>query len=481
MTTKSFTTVVEQLRKLAAAQADRDCPDHDLLQRFVHHQDSAAFTALVERHGPMVVGVCRRALGHRQDAEDVCQATFLVLARKAATIRQGTALAGWLHKIACCVAANLTRERARRRRREHAHAPRAAEEPAAQVSWREVQALLDEELERLPERYRAPLILCYLEGRTRDEAARQLGLSAGTLHGCLERGRHLLRLRLTQRGLTLSAALFATALGTEPAAAALPPALVVSSARAALVLAAGQPLPANAVPGPVCSLTEEVLKTMFLSKLKMKLAAGVVLCAALALAVGLFASTGAAQNPKKPVVQMLAETLAPAETDEDFIKRVSKDLRGTEPTPTEIHFFTTSKDLGKRQKLIDLFIQERQARHKGATEAAMLWLAVTREAHVPATVIEVMIKVPTLDSLQKQFYEELQAAKDRDDVARVTQAHLDRLVQFVKGHPKNEDAPQAALQIIRVYQSQGKEVEAGAWRDKLRKEYPDSAAARAVE
>src|SRR4051812_6147487 len=109
MATRSLHGVLQHLRKVAAAQSYRDCPDHDLLERFVKHTDDAAFTALVERHGPMVLGVCRRALADRADAEDVCQATFLVLARKAARIRKGTALGGWLHRVASCAAANWNR------------------------------------------------------------------------------------------------------------------------------------------------------------------------------------------------------------------------------------------------------------------------------------------------------------------------------------------------------------------------------------
>src|SRR5262249_12958250 len=163
-------------------------------------------------------GVCRRALRHAHDAEDACQATFLVLARKAASIRKKTSISSWLHGVAIRVAAGLKRERSRRRRHEQEAPTPAPTEAGAAGSWHEVQAVVDDELGRLPERYRTPLILCYLDGKTRDEAARQLGLTAGSLHGRLERGRQLLRQRLTRRGLTLSAALFATALdaGASP-------------------------------------------------------------------------------------------------------------------------------------------------------------------------------------------------------------------------------------------------------------------------
>ena len=190
---QSLNGALQYLRKVAAVQTCRASSDGDLLERFVGRNDEAAFTALIERHGPMVLGVCRRALPNLHDAEDACQAAFLVLARKAASVRKKTSIESWLHGVACRVAADLKRGHARRKSRERAVDAPAPKDPAAEVTWREVQAILDEELEQLPERLRAPLILCYLECRTRDEAAQQLGLSPTTLHGRLERGRDLLR------------------------------------------------------------------------------------------------------------------------------------------------------------------------------------------------------------------------------------------------------------------------------------------------
>src|SRR5262249_30290772 len=169
-------------------------------------KDEATFAVLVERHGPMVLGVCRRALGNAHDAEDACQATFLVLARQAASIRKATSLGSWLHGVARRVVANLKRERARRQRRERAAGPRARPAPRAEAGGRGVRAALDEELEGLPERLGGLLTLCSLEGLPRAAAAGGLGLTVGSLHGLLERGRRLLHDRLTRRGFTLSAA-----------------------------------------------------------------------------------------------------------------------------------------------------------------------------------------------------------------------------------------------------------------------------------
>jgi len=270
--------------------------------------------------------------------------------------------------VACRLAAKLKRDHARRKNRECGVAARPSRDPAVEVSWREAQAILDDELRRLPERYRAPLILCYLECLTRDEAAQRLGLSPGSLHGKLERARRMLRERLTRRGLALSAVMSAATFGECVAQAALSPTFVVSSTKAAMLLAAGQPLTESVVATEVIALTQEVLKSMFLSKLR--LGTVVVLCAGLfaALIGGSFTSLCIAQDAqlRTPILDRSESAFAPdkAESDADFIRRISKDLRGNDPTPAEVHFFVASQDAGKRQQLIDLFIQERQAKAK---------------------------------------------------------------------------------------------------------------------
>jgi RNA polymerase sigma factor (sigma-70 family) len=479
MSHQSLERVLRRLQTAAAVQANRRLPDGELLARFVESNDEAAFAVLVERHGPMVLGVCRRLLAGLHDAEDACQATFLVLARKAASVRRRTSLGSWLHGVARRVAINLKRDQARRRDREQGRTLPPPADPAAEVSWREAQAILDEELQRLPERYRPPLILCYLECLTRDEAARQLGLAPGTLHGRLQRGRDLLRRRLTQRGLALAGLMSATALGEGSALAAPASTFVVSSARAAALLAAGQSVPGNVVSARVLILTQEAMKRMFLTKCKM--VATAVLCAGALVALfgGVFAASGHAQDDRQVLGQWLGSQGAPnQESDEAFLRRMSKELRGNEPTPAEVHFFLASKDPGKRQRVIDLFIQERQARQKAESLKERLDLNEDRERLIFKVTVRMGVRgilldqPPTLESLQKQFYDELLAAKANGDVAQITQAYLDRLTQYVKDHPKNEDAPQAVRQIIQVYEAQGKQVEAGAWREKLQKEYP---------
>ena len=399
--TMSLQDTFGRLRMLAVVQTLSGLSDDQLLDRFLDSRDEAAFTVLIERHGPMVLAVCRRSLTSRADVEDACQATFLVLARKAGSLRKKQSLAGWIHRVVCRVVADLKRQAARRQYHEQCLQALSPADPASEETKQERLAILDEELGRLPEGYRTPLVLCYLERLTRDTAAARLGLSPGSLHGRLERGRDLLRRRLSQRGVALSAVLAGAALSEG---AALPPRMVIASAKAAAIVAAGQSL--TELVGPrALTLTREVLQTMVLAKLKLGTAA-VLGIALLALIGGTFPSRGEAQDPNpKPMASFTKN-----ESDEEFIRRISKDLRGTEPSPAEIHFFASTKDSSKRDKLIDLFIQERQT--KKVTEAK---------------------KARELDLYQKQtalaeraFKEFAQAEKDRVELTQKQAALADR-------------------------------------------------------
>jgi RNA polymerase sigma factor (sigma-70 family) len=210
--------VLQQVRWLAVEPGSNP-PDRELLQQFVARHDEAAFATLVRRHGGMVRDVCKSVLHHIQDAEDVCQAVFLVLARKAGSIRDPEALASWLHGVAYRLACKARAAAARRRDRER-HVSRPLPAVMDEMTWRDLRRILHEELQRLPEKYRLPTLLCCLEGRTRDEAARQLGWSFGVLKGTLDRGRDLLRQRLGRRGVALSAPLLAATLAPKVADAA---------------------------------------------------------------------------------------------------------------------------------------------------------------------------------------------------------------------------------------------------------------------
>ncbi len=251
--------VLGQIGRLVGPRQTQELPDQELLARFVRDREEKAFAALMERHGPMVLGVCQRILGNPHDAEDACQAVFLVLARKAASVRKAGSLGSWLHGVALRVARKLRSSRARRHARETAAAARQpAASPPADLTWREVLQVLDEEVSRLPEGYRAAVVLCHLEGRTQDEAARELGWTLGALRGRLERGREKLRARLLRRGITAAATLTAATLAPGLCSAAVPPTLVVATLNASGAMAVGQALPA-AIPGTVASLTRDVL------------------------------------------------------------------------------------------------------------------------------------------------------------------------------------------------------------------------------
>jgi RNA polymerase sigma factor (sigma-70 family) len=197
-----------------------ELPDEDLLDQFLTGEPLDAqesFRAIVERHGPMVLGICRYVLNQDQDAEDAFQATFLVLARKATTIRNPRVLSGWLHEIAYRIAIKARAGTVRRRnveRESMAILPPgiAPDDQSEQAAWSELRPVLHEEVNRLPEKYRIPVILSYLEGKTNEEVAEQLRWPVGTVKGRLSRARDLLRSRLTQRGLALSAAFLMTAL-----------------------------------------------------------------------------------------------------------------------------------------------------------------------------------------------------------------------------------------------------------------------------
>jgi RNA polymerase sigma factor (sigma-70 family) len=205
MTTAQATIVLKHLRRLSGPRTAAPSADAELLERFRTSHDEAAFAELVKRHGPMVLGVCRSVLRHAQDAEDAFQATFLALARRADSVRRPEALAGFLYEVAYRAAIKAKANTARRRAREQEALPMAAAEKVLDMTLRDLQRVLHEELRRLPEKYRLPLVLCYLEGRSHQEAAEQLGLSRTAFRGRLDRGREHLRRRLERRGIAPSA------------------------------------------------------------------------------------------------------------------------------------------------------------------------------------------------------------------------------------------------------------------------------------
>ncbi len=254
--------------------------DGQLLQRYVAQADETAFTALFTRHAPMVLGVCRRVLHQEQDAEDAFQATFLLLARKAASIRKRESVGSWLYGVARRVAMKARKRVTKEQNREKRAGPEKSTGPGLEAACRELQALLDDALASLPAKYRAAIVLCYLEGRTVNEAARELGCPRGTVASRLAQGRKLLRDRLARRGLALSVGALTTFLLTSTAPAAVPRVLLQPALQAAFAYAAGKTA-AAASSTRVAVLVQGVSRTMLWSKAKTVL----ILVMALGLAV----------------------------------------------------------------------------------------------------------------------------------------------------------------------------------------------------
>jgi len=207
--------LIEHLRHSAAKSTTEQMSDVRLIQRFAADRDEAAFEVLVQRYGPMVFGVCLRVLGNAHDAEDAFQATFLVLAKKARSLARQELVGNWLWGVAYRTAKRAQADAARWHARERQVRVAMEADPVDEVMYRELRSVLDEEIKGLPTKYRQPFVLCYLEGKTNEEAARKLGCPTGTVFTRLAQARELLRSRLTRRGVKLSSATLAAALTRE--------------------------------------------------------------------------------------------------------------------------------------------------------------------------------------------------------------------------------------------------------------------------
>lgn len=307
--------VMDQLRGLALRQ---DCAPSDgqLLEAFVARRDAASFEALVRRHAAMVLGVCLRVVGNADDADDAFQATFLVLVRKAASIVPREQVGNWLYGVAYRTALKARSLAGRRRLLERPMTelpqPQATPDDRAELlEW------LDRELERLPAKYRLPIVLCDLECRTRRDAARQLGLPTGTLSGRLTTAHRILAKRLARRGLSVTGAALAAALAGQATAGA-PNDIISSTINAAALFAAGSTAAAGIVPGKAAALAEGVLKTMLLTKLKLATA---VLASVVVIGAGVLAYDGPGANPgQSPREAPAKDSPKPAVGSEDQAK-----------------------------------------------------------------------------------------------------------------------------------------------------------------
>jgi RNA polymerase sigma factor (sigma-70 family) len=298
MTAASLSAVAGYVRRIHGHDT-RGLTDPQLLDRFTRHQDEQAFAELVRRHGPMVLLVCRRVLRHEQDAEDAFQATFLVLARKAASIRQRDAVGSWLHQVAHRLALRA-RASADRRREQLTALSEGFATAGPGLRGDSFGFSLDEEVQRLPEPYRSAVVLCYLEGRTQSEVARLLATTTNTVNSRLKRARDLLRQRLARCGLVLSSVAVADALAAGSARAALTPALVRLIARAALQFTI-HGAPASGVSPVAAALAKGALHGMISAKLKFLSALAVFM---VVLAVGPLLMSPPALGDDPPAVAL---------------------------------------------------------------------------------------------------------------------------------------------------------------------------------
>ncbi|MDW8264838.1 MAG: sigma-70 family RNA polymerase sigma factor [Gemmataceae bacterium] len=301
--------VLDHLHRLVARAADARSSDGHLLRRFAEHHDESAFAELMQRHGRMVWHVCRTLLANSHDADDAFQATFLVLARKADSIRRRDSVSSWLYGVAYRCALK-TRRRAAMAAPTREAEPMARDDPLHEATWRELGPVVHAELNRLPEKYRQPLILCYLEGKTNEEAAGELRWPVGTVKGRLHRGRELLRRRLVRRGVTLSTAALTSLVTSAVAEASFPASLVSPTVHAAVLMASGSATAATSS-AAVASIVEGVIRDMSMTKLK--------LVSVLALTVGLVGAGAswlrmkitAAEPPAGPQAKAPATNSAP--------------------------------------------------------------------------------------------------------------------------------------------------------------------------
>jgi RNA polymerase sigma factor (sigma-70 family) len=335
--------LIAPLRRIAARELPQT--DAQLLGSFVRHRDPAAFEAVVRRHGPMVYGVCRRVVGHAPDADDAFQAVFVVLARRAASVRPREKLADFLFGVAYRTALKARARLARRRTREKqvdAMPDVAAGPPDV---WSDLQPVIDQELAALPDHLRLPVLLCDLEGRTQREAAAHLKLPPATLATRLASARRKLAERLSARGITLAGGAVAAVL-TANAAQAVPTALV-GLANGSALAAAG--LGSGVVPANVLELSEGVLRMIATNRLK--------LVTAVLAACGLLAGTGVgfvqAADPPAAKAQ-----IGPTLDDKQFLTKSCETLRGSAPSPAEMGYFLADKDAGKRKKVVGWLTEE---------------------------------------------------------------------------------------------------------------------------
>ncbi|HEY7424040.1 MAG TPA: sigma-70 family RNA polymerase sigma factor [Gemmataceae bacterium] len=350
MAINSMSKILQHLQRTVFLDDGAGLTDGQLLERYLHHREDAAFAALVRRHGPMVMNVCRRVLGNDHDAEDAFQASFLVLVRKAASVVPCERVGNFLYGVAHTTARRAKGLIAKRRAREKQVTEMPEPEAKPQELWDDLRPLLDLELSRLPDKYRAPIVLCDLEDRSIKEAARQLGWPQGTLAGRLARARMMLAKRLARRGLTVAGGTLAVLLSQQARSAFVPARIITGTIEAVRLFAAGQ-VASGLISAPVATLTEGVLKSMFLTKLKTATAVVVVTVASLTVLGGGLATTSmmAAPRTKEEKGDQVVPGRAKAEEKPDTAKT---DLDLLQGVWSVISIETDSKAVKKLEKAV---------------------------------------------------------------------------------------------------------------------------------
>jgi RNA polymerase sigma factor (sigma-70 family) len=352
MPTGQSNRLIQYLRKVTMGHDGGVLTDAQLLDAFLAEGDNVAFEVLVRRHGPMVLSVCRRVLRNAHDADDAFQATFLVLIRKAASIGRRELLANWLFGVAYRTALEARKAVAKRKAKEE----QAGKMPRTETRddfWGELLPLLDQELNRLPDQYRVPVVLCDLEGKTGKEAARLLGWPEGTLATRLRKARALLAKRLARRGLAVSAGALAAALPQDVASASVPSSLLTATVEAAAATATGSVIGTSAISAQVWALTQGVLKTMFLAKLKlavvMMLALAVVGAGTGLVAYQLQAAEQTETREAKVKAREAAEQTEPQEAKVKAGERQGNDKRSKEAFEALVEVAEAQVELARAQ------------------------------------------------------------------------------------------------------------------------------------
>ena len=275
-----YDDVLRFLHHACGLKGGGDKPDRELVERYLSHEE-AAFSLLMQRHGPMILGICRRLAADPHAAEDGFQATFMVLIRQAASIRKKESLAPWLHGVARRLVLKARAKAAANRRREERTLPMTSPDPVQELTIRELRSCLDEEISQLPVKYQTPILLSYFEGKSYSQAAQEIGCPKSTFTNRLNRGLERLRRQLSRRGITLAGAALASALTEAAAAPPLPAILAVNTMKAAALLGGSKAVACGCLTATALALAEEALTGMLVVKVKI-----VMLAMTLALALG---------------------------------------------------------------------------------------------------------------------------------------------------------------------------------------------------